>query len=77
MQTDGDYFVRRAAEFFCQIRIYVIILGIECSGILQNKRYQERNEIVGGINRAVQFGEYMVFSKFEDTILKEYKNKLY
>jgi len=24
----------------------------------------------------VQFGEYMVFSKFEDTILKEYKNKL-
>ena len=32
--------------------------------------------MLGGHRFAVQFGEYMIFSKFEDAILKEYKNKL-
>ena len=32
--------------------------------------------MLGGHSFAVQFGEYMIFSKFEDAILKEYKNKL-
>ena len=32
--------------------------------------------MLDGHRFAVQFGGYMVCSKFEDTILKEYKNKL-
>ena len=34
------------------------------------------NPLLDGCRFAVQFGGYIVFSKFEDAILKEYKNKL-